>query len=354
MNTKRFLAVALSATMVFGSTLTAFAEDPDPTEQATGGGNGTGAGSTEGYVNTLKTKVLVPTEEAINAGLNFHVDPQRLITATSKAAHPDWTLPETGDTGVYFLTGDKTYTNTSSTFNIANLGTGDVTFTIKVEAAASETPTTDIPFDTKANVTAEDPTAAKLYIGALIGKEATAVAVSSTAIEKDVILAGKLDNYEYTYDAEDGYDYVIKSGENTWNAVPISFEGAITNFATDKTVPGVKLTYSWKAKADGDTSDQNVTIDTAYKATAAPAAANYISATGVSSTSKTVSFAAGEGVTVTGVKLTLTSGDIDLVSGNQYNVSGNNITFTKYGTGWVGGTLTVTFSDGETDTLTCE
>ena len=52
MNTKRILAVALSATMVFGSTLTAFADDPD-TSAATGTGSGTGTSTSEGYVDTL-------------------------------------------------------------------------------------------------------------------------------------------------------------------------------------------------------------------------------------------------------------------------------------------------------------
>lgn len=269
MNTKRILAVALSAAMVFGSTITAFADDPDTTA-ATGTGTGTGTPTNEGYVNTLKTKVLVPTQETVNDGLSFHVDPQRLIAGTTKAKYTGWTLPETGDTGVYFLTGEKTYTNNSNTFNIANLGTGAVTFTIKVEAVPSETAENDIPFDSKANVNAENPTAAKLYIGALIGKNATAVAVSDTAIEKKVVLAGKPDNYEYTYGAS-GYDYVVKSGENTWDAVPVSFEGAITNFATDKSVPGIKLTYSWAAKGQSDETDSSVTVDTAYKVSAAPA-----------------------------------------------------------------------------------
>lgn len=353
MNTKRILAVALSATMVFGSTLTAFADDPD-TSAATGTGSGTGTSTSEGYVDTMVSKVLVPTEETVNAGLSFHVDPQRLISGTSKAAHPDWTMPEAADdTGVYFLTGDKTYTNTSGTFDIANIGTKDVTFTIKVEAAASATPDTDIPFDSKTNVEAANPTAAKLYIGAKIGKGATAEAVSSAALTKTVVLTGKPANYDYNYGAS-GYEYVMKSGELEWNAVPVSFEGSITNFATDKTVPGIKLTYSWAAKAEGDETTDGVTIEDKYKATSAPAVANYIAATGVSAASKAVTYSAGEGVTVTSVKLTLNGTDTTLVSGNHYTVSGNTITITKYAAGWAGGTITVTFSDGETDTLTCE
>ena len=260
MNTKRILAVALSATMVFGSTLTAFADDPD-TSAATGTGSGTGTSTSEGYVDTMVSKVLVPTEQTVKEGLSFHVDPQRLISGTSKAAHPDWTMPEAaGDTGVYFLTGDKTYTNTSSTFDIANIGTKDVTFTIKVEAAASETPDKDIPFDSKTNVEAANPTAAKLYIGAKIGKGATAEAVSSEALTKKVVLAGNPANYDYNSGAK-GYEYVMKSGELEWNAVPVSFEGSITNFATDKTVPGIKLTYSWAAKADDDATSEGVTIE---------------------------------------------------------------------------------------------
>lgn len=353
MNTKRILAVALSATMVFGSTLTAFADDPD-TSAATGTGSGTGTSTSEGYVDTMVSKVLVPTEQTVNEGLSFHVDPQRLISGTSKAAHPDWTMPEAaGDTGVYFLTGDKTYTNNSGTFNIANLGTGDVTFTITVEAVPTATPDTDIPFDSKTNVEAANPTAAKLYIGAKIGKGATAEAVSSEALTKKVVLAGNSANYDYNYGAS-GYEYVMKSGELKWNAVPVSFEGSITNFATDKTVPGIKLTYSWAAKADDDATSEGVAIEDKYKATSAPAVTNYIAATSVTTASKTVSFSAGEGVTVSSIKLTLNGTDSTLVSGNHYSTSGSNITFSKYSSAWAGGTITVTFSDGETDTLTCQ
>lgn len=364
MNTKRLFAVALSATMVFGSTLTAFATEPDTTA-ATGSGAGTGAGTTEGYVDTLKTKVILPIEETINEGISFRVDPQRLIAGTQKAAHPDWTLPESNDTGVYFMTGDKTYANTSNEFYVANIGTGDVTFTIKVEAVATETPTTDIPFDTKENVEDEDATAAALYIGAKIGKGATAEAVTSSAITKKVILEGVPDNYEYVYDASNEtkpYDYVIKDDtdaetKNMWNAVPISFEGSITNIATDKTIPGIKVTYSWAAKAEGDAEAaavDGVTVEDKYVAEVAPAATGYISAAGVSATSKAVTFAAGEGVTVSSVKLTLNGSDIVLASGNHYSVTGNTITITKYADGWAGGTITVTFSDGQTDTLVCE
>lgn len=327
MNTKRILAVALSATMVFGSTLTAFADDPD-TSAATGTGSGTGTSTSEGYVDTLVSKVLVPTEETVNAGLSFHVDPQRLISGTSKAAHPDWTMPEADDTGVYFLTGDKTYTNTSSTFDIANIGTKDVTFTIKVEAAASATPDTDIPFDSKTNVEAANPTAAKLYIGAKIGKGATAEAVSSEALTKKVVLAGKSANYDYNYGAS-GYEYVMKSGELEWNAVPVSFEGSITNFATDKTVPGIKLTYSWAAKADDDETTSGVTIEDKYKVAAAPEAGGIKASPASISTSATSTTISGldNGVTLSSVVMHKKDGTTsNLASGTHYTYSNNVFT----------------------------
>ncbi|SFU66132.1 hypothetical protein [Butyrivibrio sp. M55] len=273
MNTKRILAVALSTAMVFGSTLTAFATELDPTA-ASGSGTGTGAGTSEGYVGTTITKVLVPTEESVAAGIAFKVDPQGLIAGTDAAAYNGYTFPESNDTGVYFQTGAKEYSNESGTFYVANEGTGDVTFTIKVEKVAN-TAGSDIPFDSKANVTAANPSAVKLYIGALIGKDATATAVSDdTAVEKKAVLEAVSENFDFDYGA-DGYEFVTLSGSK-WNAVPIKFEGAVTKLGVadaelfkDKTVPGIKLTYSWAAKASGDSTTSGVTIDDTFEDSAA-------------------------------------------------------------------------------------
>ena len=53
--TKRMLAVALAATMVFGSSITAFADEP-----VTSGGTN-GAGASEGHVDEELINVVLPT-----------------------------------------------------------------------------------------------------------------------------------------------------------------------------------------------------------------------------------------------------------------------------------------------------
>ena len=97
-NLKRVLAMGLAATLVFGSSLTAFAED-DPYSS-------TGTGSNEGHVDKHVISVTLPTVATGTTPFNYTVDPERLVATTNGSRYGSTTFTNDAKTnGVYFLTG---------------------------------------------------------------------------------------------------------------------------------------------------------------------------------------------------------------------------------------------------------
>ena len=87
LNTKKILAAALAATMVFGSSLTAFAADP-----VTSGGSD-GAGASEGHLEKKVVNVVLPTIASGDTPFSYTMDPERLIRETSGAKYSGKTFP---------------------------------------------------------------------------------------------------------------------------------------------------------------------------------------------------------------------------------------------------------------------
>lgn len=89
MRKKRFLSVVLAASMVFGSSVSAFASaqlsDGSKAEATTAPAKGSmkGSAQVEGYLNKDIFKVEVPTVSVNSSIFNFVMDPQGLIEATS-------------------------------------------------------------------------------------------------------------------------------------------------------------------------------------------------------------------------------------------------------------------------------
>ena len=84
MNFKKLLAVGLAATMVLGSSVTAFADE----------GSGTGSGKLEGSVSTEVFSVVLPVVAEDGSTLAFTLDPEGLIAKTSQAAYSGATFGE--------------------------------------------------------------------------------------------------------------------------------------------------------------------------------------------------------------------------------------------------------------------
>lgn len=97
MKSKKLMAVALTATMVVGSSVTALAGDPAPTDA-----NGaTGSGETFEHVNKDVISVTFPTTAEVTDVFDYYVDPERLINDAGTLA--DGSTEVTGnDKGVYF------------------------------------------------------------------------------------------------------------------------------------------------------------------------------------------------------------------------------------------------------------
>lgn len=258
-NFKKFLACALVATMVFGSSITAFADDPDPN---TGTATVTGSGTSEGHVDKEKMNFVLPTTDATTFA--YTMDPERLIQATNAAAHSGMTFPAAAsDTGVYFQTSTTAFANTSNTVNCINKGSADATLTVKVKTG--DPASTDIALATAALTEADNAAGGtpKLYLAANVGGK-TAI-LSGTEQTVTAVVPGNASNYEVVYE-NNAYAYKVKaSGLTAWKAIAVNVTGAVTNglpIASTTTAPQVSFTWSFAKKGTSDASTEGVsTID---------------------------------------------------------------------------------------------
>lgn len=343
---KQGIAVALTATMVLGSTFTVLAAD-------TGNGSTTGAGTSEGHVNKEVVNMVLPTVAAGTSPFAYTMDPERLIQETNGAKYEDYTFPEqTSDTGVYFLTGDKTYANTSTTLQAVNKSSCDVTLTVKVKTTASSGGK-DIALATSSTPGSGD--AAELYLGLKVGDETKVISATEQTVTKTV--AGTAGNFttivkdkEGSTTGEKEYVYEAKADATTWKAMNISMTGAVSEkaIAADTTAPTVNVTWEYAKAAEG--------------ATAATDAVDYIDGPSVAFTSAGAITVSGlaSGQTVTSVSIAYTKDGSQQteelinnpnVTWNANKTSGTmNSNWTDYLQGCGSVTLTVTLSGNVTKT----
>lgn len=314
---KKFMAIALVATMVFGSSLTAFAEDP-----VTSGGSD-GSGASEGHVDKEVVNVVLPVIPTGSTPFAYTMDPERLIQATDAAKYAEGTtFPKAaGDTGVYFLTGENTYANASNVVQAINKSSCDVTLTVKVKTTA--TGDADIALATSSTVaTTGTP---NLYLGLKVGTETTVVSGTEQTVTKTI--AGDPDNFEIavTTGENDAKSYVYqqKADATTWKAVNISMEGAVSNLpiATTTTAPTVNVTWSYAKAADSATVDTADLVD--YSDTPASAAPSLTGSNSITINSSN----AGKALTI---GLSLGSGAEAATAVTKVDCNGGTITTDKY------------------------
>ena len=314
---KKFMAIALVATMVFGSSLTAFAEDP-----VTSGGSD-GAGASEGHVDKELLNVVLPVIPTGSTPFAYTMDPERLIQATEAAKYTQGThVPEAeGDTGVYFLTGENTYANASNVVQAINKSSCDVTLTVKVKTTA--TGDADIALATSSTVaTTGTP---NLYLGLKVGTGTTVVSGTEQTVTKTI--AGDPDNFEIavTTGENDAKSYVYqqKADATTWKAVNISMEGAVSNLpiATTTTAPTVNVTWSYAKAADSATVDTADLVD--YSDTPASVAPSLTGSNSITINSSN----AGKALTI---GLSLGSGAEAATAVTKVDCNGGTITTDKY------------------------
>jgi hypothetical protein len=267
------MAIALTATMVLGSSLTAFADDNT--------GNSTGAGTSEGHVEKKATNVVLPTSVA-DSTFAYTMDPERLIVETSHEKYGDAVeFPASNDTGVYFNNGPKggdgtdkdnvVYANTSKALDVVNKSSHSINLTVKAEAVAGDN---DIPLVAKNAIASAEN--ASLYLGLVVGSEDAAAIAADTAATKTVSIAGTAGNFKTAVKTVEGnktYEYraltadewkagLADDNENknktgdaltaaydaTWAKTSFNIEGSVTSgkaITSTTTAPSVKVTWSW-------------------------------------------------------------------------------------------------------------
>lgn len=267
---KKFMAIALVATMVFGSSLTAFAADP-----VTSGGSD-GAGASEGHLEKKVVKVVLPTTEGTTP-FNYTMDPERLIQETEAAKYAEGTTfpAAEGDKGVYFLTGEKTYANTSNTLQAINKSSCAIKLTVSVKA--TQNTAKDIELATSSTVATQD--APNLYLGLKVGSDTKVVKKAEQADTVEKIIAGVPGNFETAVVTNEGnekvYTYREKADATTWKAMNISMEGAVSNLpiAADVTAPTVNVTWAYEEAESGATPASDAVDYSTTPAVVAPSTA---------------------------------------------------------------------------------
>jgi len=242
---KKFVALALATTMVFGASLTAFAEDP-----VTSGGTD-GAGTSEGHVDQELINVVLPTVPSGSTPFAYTMDPERLIQETDAAKYAEGTVfPDSeGDTGVYFLTTENTYANTSNTLQAINKSSCAITLTVKVKT--TQNTAKDIALATSSEVATEGTP--NLYLGLKVGNDTTVVKAEEQSVVKTI--AGTPDNFEIAVN-EGAYVYREKASATTWKAMNLNMTGAVSHLAvaSDTTAPTVNVTWEYEKAGENATA----------------------------------------------------------------------------------------------------
>lgn len=243
--TKRVMAVVLAATMVFGSSLTTFAEEP-----VTSGGTN-GAGTLEGHVNKHVISVTLPVIQAGSTPFAYTMDPERLVNETNAAKYAAGsTFTDSAKTnGVYFQTGEKAYDDKSTVLKAKSESSADVKLTVDVEVESAATDITLVdaaPALTGENVV-KDP---QLYL-ALKVDDTTKAVKTSEKVSIETTIAGKDSNFE-TVVENNAYVYKAKTGDGiTWNEAEIQMSGVASKASAEGlTAPTLKVTWKYEDPAE--------------------------------------------------------------------------------------------------------
>ncbi len=322
---KKIVAAALTATLILGNVVTAFAADT--TTSANNGGT-SGNGTSEGHVNKHVTSVVLPTVADGATPFAYTMDLERLVQETNGAKYGTATFPEKGaDTGVYFMTGENKYENTSQVLTVSSQSSADVTLNVEVKVVATET---DV--ELVSAVPAATVSQPQLYLALQVGSEDPVAVLANDTVSKVVTIAGVPANFETTWDAEDEvYKYAPKADATGWNTTTISITGAASKASAEGlTAPTLQVTWSWTDPEAGPSVTPNA----------------------LSATTKSVVISnLPEGATLTKVELVKPDNTVvAMASGTQYTYAAANGTFTivkdvLVGSTYVGGKYVLTFGE---------
>lgn len=326
-NSKKLMALVLSASMIMGSSTVAFAagtdDDTTPaegtetdTDTSSAEGTASGTGALEGTVETDVFSVVVPTESS--TAFNFILDPEGLIAKTESAHYTGKTFEESAN--LFFARSDTDkeydYTSSSDRLTVTNKSTTPVSVALKatVDLTAADGVTT-----TNDNTFAGDTTAS-IYLALTDGTNAAAIDATEGASITANIAAAPADAYEFGYDENSGYTYELKS-EDDLSAADITFPdysfyltGAANSAGdwselgsaapsvsvtwtiakTDNTAPSISGTTTFTAETDTPVV-VSVNLGTGDAAATGIASLTYVNASGATKTVSTTDYAYEDG-----------------------------------------------------------
>ena len=348
---KKLLALGLVGTMVFGSSLTAFAADGDNGAAVTG--TGTAANLN---VDQVVYSITVPTAAAVTQGLSYKVDPQLLAYQKGEA---------TDNTGVLFKNGEgdsAKWSGKSDTFAIVSKSSMPITIKIepKLTAATAGEDTFVYAggFSTTEDFSGTSDATAGLYLGIHSTNE-VAKALSTTALDYTNLLYSAKDLFEITGSVAEGYTYAIPENATGFPKYEFYLTGALN--------PNVPTTTWVTYKSDKVTVDKKAampTVELKYTPTAVDSAKKDAVAKWNSDYSITVwkssgtkaegGFASSATVTVNGKAATCTVSDKGTITIPWENIAkayDSSYTATEYGKELNTANVAVIVTNGtETDT----
>lgn len=230
MKLRSFMAGALAATLVAGSSVVAFAADDNT-------GTATGTGTSVGHVDKEVLTVTLPTNT--DSVFNYWVDPERVIDLAGSLS--DGTAVVKNEDGVYFKKSDNTYASTSNDveFEGKNSVAVDVSVAAEVEATAGDK---DIALvaDEAALTAATTPA---LLMKLTVGTDTKAI--TSEGATAKAKLDGVPDNFEVKVDGG-VYKYSAKTGATGWAKTAVKLSGKTNkmDIPSDMTAPSIKLTWT--------------------------------------------------------------------------------------------------------------
>lgn len=249
MKSKKFFAYLLAATMVLGSTVTAFA-----------GNNGEviGQGESTGSLKEDVVEASLPTANSSN--FQFYVDPERLISRSGKLKDGTGITSDAAAAinGVYFNQGGDFYSSVSTdcAIEIKNYCDAKVTVNVAISTAGGISLADDATLYKAAGSQTTTSSTVSMYLGMGVTvssgayEESDYTTVTSSGAKKEIEIAGQTDNYTVTT-SNGAYVLEEKTGQDVeWKTVRFNLRGAVTETKLPESgVEAPAVTVTWKVEA---------------------------------------------------------------------------------------------------------
>jgi hypothetical protein len=334
----KFVALATTITMLAAPVSVFAANASGDATTSPASGSTTASGELEGWVNKSVFCVELPTVNENDTTFQFRLDPQDLIGETKtddgKYGVDGLELADSDTSaGLYFIDSDGKFSSTSAALTATNKSSVDVSVSVSA-TLANATGLTLASSDAFAGV--ENKNSIYLELAAKNSDgDVSANALADGTAKYEGTLASADADYSVVVSG-DGYDYQLDPSATGFDSVDFYLTGAC-NQAAD--VDWSKLT--------------NIAPTVTVKWTLKAASTGYLGATSISATSNIVDVTLPDGVTIK--SLSLPTGALSTGKNGQYTYANGKLTFTtNFCNNQKGKTVTVTFSDGTTETLSIE